>query len=771
MDQDLPSEWGGDCVYFRDQGTEQTDRLYCKNCEDASYRVFRENCCYCKEEVVNSGTEEVESFDLGYCPNDLTGDSTERWYCMNCDCQDRTNDAAGYGEAPAGQGYRQCDGTEGTSSSQTRRTYYGYDQEEFAAYSESTNAGGCRRQCFDGAGYFAAMKSEPLGGVINGPSIEACAPSLPPFPPGMAPVPPPPSPSPPPPEVSCVTSSWPHVKDGVTCSSCKVLVDQISEVYEGTCENYCASVGRSCVGAYEDDNDTCNSDKSSGAEGGGNFACDEVIVGRDDKDSNDALCECSATEASREAPTCDVYTNEFCEASTWPDTSMVCGACKAHVHAFSEGWHEDSGRRYGGTCAGYCHAISGGRYPCVGAWAAVPDWEEALAGEHPPAPHDICSEDWSRPITCDTYLNQDDAICECACGGESWAYLEGDPHLFGADGDRADFRGDDHAVYNVLSARDLSLSVRLEHSDYTSPYSKQLIHGSWVRAAFWVIRTRRSHSLLKISWEARVDRAYLELLNGTSGKTQHIELPKHMREPFHVDGVRIERTKSTLTVKTPRWLTYVKKEWWNPHPNILRMNIKIHPTRATARDAVAPHGLLGQTYDRDRAALSGRTDSYTKRPKGSPQELFTRASAEGAIEGEPNDYKLASPFATAFRFSRFDATRASPRNATAIKLAHAEIHKPPTPVPKYNASGGLHNLAVGVNFQGHDLYGGKGATTPAECYAACERTEGCAAFTFITAAPPKSKGRFFKPCWLKSVEYHKGVAYSGGTVSGILAVQ
>ena len=276
---------------------------------DASYRVFRENCCYCKEEVVNSGTEEVESFDLGYCPNDLTGDSTERWYCMNCDCQDRTNDAAGYGEAPAGQGYRQCDGTEGTSSSQTRRTYYGYDQEEFAAYSESTNAGGCRRQCFDGAGYFAAMKSEPLGGVVNGPSIEACAPSLPPFPPGMAPVPPPPSPSPPNrTEVSCVTSSWPHVKDGVTCSPCKVLVDQISEVYEGTCENYCASVGRSCVGAYEDDNDTCNSDKSSGAAGGGNFACDEVIVGRDDKDSNDALCECSATEASREAPTCDVYT-------------------------------------------------------------------------------------------------------------------------------------------------------------------------------------------------------------------------------------------------------------------------------------------------------------------------------------------------------------------------------------------------------------------------------------------------------------------------------
>ena len=553
----------------------------------------------------------------------------------------------------------------------------------------------------------------------------------------------------------------------MTCSSCKVLVDQISEVYEGTCENYCASVGRSCVGAYEDDNDTCNSDNSSGAEGGGNFACDEVIVGRDDKDSNDALCECSATEASREAPTCDVYTNEFCEAFTWPDTSMVCGACKAHVHAFSEGWHEDSGRRYGGTCAGYCHAISGGRYPCVAAWAVVPEW--ALVSSAAEGGGDICSGDWTRPITCDTYVNQDDAICECACGGESWAYLEGDPHLFGADGDRADFRGDDHAVYNVLSARDLSLSVRLEHSDYTSPYSKQLIHGSWVRAAFWVIRTRRSHSWLKISWEARVDRAYLELLNGTSGKTQHIELPKHMREPFHVDGVRIERTKSTLTVKTPRWLTYVKKEWWNPHPNILRMNIKIHPTRATARDAVAPHGLLGQTYDRDRAALSGRTDSYTKRPKGSPQELFTRASAEGAIEGEPNDYKLASPFATAFRFSRFDATRASPRNATAIKLAHAEIHKPPPPVPKYNASGGLHNLAVGLNFQGHDLYGGKGATTPAECYAACERTEGCAAFTFITAAPPKSKGRFFKPCWLKSVEYHKGVAYSGGTVSGILA--
>jgi hypothetical protein len=39
-----------------------------------------------------------------------------------------------------------------------------------------------------------------------------------------------------------------------------------------------------------------------------------------------------------------------------------------------------------------------------------------------------------------------------------------------------------------------------------------------------------------------------------------------------------------------------------------------------------------------------------------------KAQAEGAIEGEANDYRMPNgPFATSFKFSRFDAARATHR--------------------------------------------------------------------------------------------------------------
>ena len=37
------------------------------------------------------------------------------------------------------------------------------------------------------------------------------------------------------------------------------------------------------------------------------------------------------------------------------------------------------------------------------------------------------------------------------------AGVGGDPHLKGAHGDEADFKGENHGVYNLLSARDFSL--------------------------------------------------------------------------------------------------------------------------------------------------------------------------------------------------------------------------------------------------------------------------------------------------------------------------
>ena len=78
--------------------------------------------------------------------------------------------------------------------------------------------------------------------------------------------------------------------------------------------------------------------------------------------------------------------------------------------------------------------------------------------------------------------------------------------------------------------------------------------------------------------------------------------------------------------------------------------------------------------DRDRFELNGRRDDYARLDSGQHTaartaaggDVTTRAMAEGAIEGSLADYRMASGFATDFRYSRFDATAAGVRNVSSI---------------------------------------------------------------------------------------------------------
>ena len=77
---------------------------------------------------------------------------------------------------------------------------------------------------------------------------------------------------------------------------------------------------------------------------------------------------------------------------------------------------------------------------------------------------------------------------------------------------------------------------------------------------------------------------------------------------------------------------------------------------------VAPHGLIGQSFDGSDVGVDGAVD-----PKPQPGEhMTTKAMAEGSIEGVWQDYVMPSPFATSFKFSRYGVTKAPPRNVTAL---------------------------------------------------------------------------------------------------------
>merc|ERR1712203_699222 len=90
------------------------------------------------------------------------------------------------------------------------------------------------------------------------------------------------------------------------------------------------------------------------------------------------------------------------------------------------------------------------------------------------------------------------------------------------------------------------------------------------------------------------------------------------------------------------------------------LDIKIVALYDADSDVVAPDGIFGQAYDGDKMAIDGAVDS----DRGTVST--TKAQAEGAIEGTWTDYKMASKFATLFKYTRFDVTSAKHRDVTQL---------------------------------------------------------------------------------------------------------
>eukprot|EP00966_Prymnesium_polylepis_P003020 69060-Prymnesium_polylepis.1 len=169
------------------------------------------------------------------------------------------------------------------------------------------------------------------------------------------------------------------------------------------------------------------------------------------------------------------------------------------------------------------------------------------------------------------------------------ASISGDPHVRGAHGDSFDFRGKHGGTYVLLSTTNLSLAAGFEHAVFFTPHSKMWVRGSWIRHAYWTIRTSRGRLV-----HVRLD-AEAPSFNGS----------RAMRTTF-VDDVRFSFRPNVLTVRTPRWNTHAQVMRGAPHYGQLRVDITIQPLyNVVAVPGLAPHGLLGQSYDGDGAPLHG----------------------------------------------------------------------------------------------------------------------------------------------------------------------
>jgi len=93
---------------------------------------------------------------------------------------------------------------------------------------------------------------------------------------------------------------------------------------------------------------------------------------------------------------------------------------------------------------------------------------------------------------------------------------------------------------------------------------------------------------------------------------------------------------------------------------------------------VAPHGLIGQSFDGDNIAIDGKKDHYRelwwRQTSFKANEITTEAQAEGAIEGSGDDYKLDDVFGTDFKYARFNAAAAAPRNVSELSGQKRAAH-------------------------------------------------------------------------------------------------
>ncbi|KAL1515711.1 hypothetical protein AB1Y20_002327 [Prymnesium parvum] len=254
-----------------------------------------------------------------------------------------------------------------------------------------------------------------------------------------------------------------------------------------------------------------------------------------------------------------------------------------------------------------------------------------------------------------------------------------DPHLSFAHGGKADFKGVHNSWYNFLSAKNVSLNLFFVHADFNNAH--RVVHGSHMQQLALKVRTSTTGRLLTLEFAASAAPPHKAVLRDAS-TGQVVKTITHGAPTFTLENLVLSiREKrfgligshgSVLTINTGKWLIEaVSKEFPNPtkNPNKALLDVQINALYDADHDVVAPHGLIGQSWDGDDKGVGGKQDDYHG------TDVTTSAMAEGAIEGVASDYEMSSPFDTNFKFSRFDATAARPRDVSALTGTKIDARK------------------------------------------------------------------------------------------------
>jgi len=201
------------------------------------------------------------------------------------------------------------------------------------------------------------------------------------------------------------------------------------------------------------------------------------------------------------------------------------------------------------------------------------------------------------------------------------------------------------------------------------------VHGSFVKELYV---TAKSASDLNVRVAYSADQPSRAKLTVTADHVD-FEMPTEMvvskfkRDvalPRVVDELKVELTRkhareASVKVSNGEFVIEAASRylgWADKNAHKKRLDIGLFSHKSSATLEVAPHGLIGQTFDGDATAVDGAVDDY------SADVVVTRAMGEGAIEGGAADYEIdaKNPFSTAFKYTRFHAEHASPRDLSTL---------------------------------------------------------------------------------------------------------
>mmetsp|Transcript_43830 Transcript_43830/g.141370 ORF Transcript_43830/g.141370 Transcript_43830/m.141370 type:complete len:720 (-) Transcript_43830:136-2295(-) len=264
--------------------------------------------------------------------------------------------------------------------------------------------------------------------------------------------------------------------------------------------------------------------------------------------------------------------------------------------------------------------------------------------------------------------------------------LTGDPHLHFAHGGEADFRGEDGAIYAMLHHAGLAVNALFEACAFLLEHGGLKVRGTFVTDVFFRLLTEATNKSVRVEFTPNMPPT--PLVYGIDGG-KALQL-RPGSPPVTLEDVSLWMTKGeraeTLHVRTGGWAidAAARLIWQTATPGKKQVDLSFAPLRdplapnAATGKVVAPHGLIGQSFDGDAIAVDGKKDHYRelwwRQSSFKSNEITTEAQAEGAIEGSGDDYKLDDVFGTDFKYARFNAAAAAPRNVSELSGQKRAAH-------------------------------------------------------------------------------------------------